>query len=180
MNQANVVGNIEFPNTSCFALWVAEISGQLSDGMWENTAPMDHWKFWCHLEPKVGGCRVVLNANRFVPYRQKTGYNIAALYEYVGDRMVAYGRMGRALQSLGINEPGRETIEGGEYLAPLANMQEFEKALDAGNGVSDYVRSKLANVDREHAAAFFATRYEMKDLRKDVALIKAAMKTVKS
>lgn len=24
-----------------------ELDGQLSDGMWENTKPYDHWKPWC-------------------------------------------------------------------------------------------------------------------------------------
>ena len=28
------------------ALFEHEISGQLSDGAWENAYPLDHWKFW--------------------------------------------------------------------------------------------------------------------------------------
>lgn len=168
-------GTIEFPNVSCLGLWRAEITGQLSDGMWENTAPYDHWKFWSDLDSAVGGCRVVTEQ----AWRcKKTGYNIAGLYKYVGNRMVQFGRMGAACQTLGIFDPPRNFIEAGEHLSEMT-LEEFKQKKADGSWKHSWVAEKMKYVDDLTAETFYATKYTMKDLKKDVAFIKAAMWTVK-
>ena len=177
MKDRTPTGTLELPTVSAVALWKSEICGQLSDGAWENTMPLDHWHFWCRLDVKhvPSTARVVTE----VPWKcKKTGYNLATLYQYVGDRMLATGRMARALEACGVTEPTREQIEVGEYLEGIDSMVNLTKALDPANGVSEYRRSKLAEVDQAHAQAFFTSSYTMKDMRKDIASIKAAMKTV--
>lgn len=37
-------GKMVLPSASAAAIWEAEITGQLSDGMWENSTPHEHWK----------------------------------------------------------------------------------------------------------------------------------------
>lgn len=66
-------------------LWHNEISGQLSDGYWENTTPMEHWKAWCNAEVVVA--KEGQKAGRNFPVL-KAGYRLSALIEYVGSRMI--------------------------------------------------------------------------------------------
>jgi len=35
-------------NENQVALFENEIKGQISDGMWENASPANHWKVWCN------------------------------------------------------------------------------------------------------------------------------------
>ena len=174
------IGTIEFPTASARALWVCEILGQMSDGMWENTAPHDHWKFWHRLEPKVGCCKVTMYHGWWVPHRQKVAYNIAGLYPIVGDRMRANAQMGRALASLGVEAPTCEQLEAGEYLDELGNLEGYKRYIDAGMNIADSYRyPKVAAVPYEHLVKFYETLYGLKDLKQDVAYIKRAMKTAR-
>lgn len=44
---------IYFPNMASYLIYEFELSGQISDGKWENSRPYDHWKWVCHTEPKI-------------------------------------------------------------------------------------------------------------------------------
>lgn len=65
-------------------LFDQELSGQISDGMWENARPNDHWQPWCNAEVVVG-----TNVGRNF-YARKDNYNInsSELLSIVGDRML--------------------------------------------------------------------------------------------
>lgn len=65
-------------------LFDEEMSGQISDGMWENTRPYDHWEPWCDAEVVVGE-----NVGRNF-YARKDNYNLTNkdLLDIVGDRML--------------------------------------------------------------------------------------------
>lgn len=41
---------LAFPTHLMAVLFSAEISGQISDGHWENAVPHNHWKPWCDAE----------------------------------------------------------------------------------------------------------------------------------
>ena len=75
---------IAFENEVQVALWNEELVGQLSDGMWENSRPHDHWKPWCNAEVIIDATNVGRDF-----WAQKDSYNFHALIEYVGDRMLA-------------------------------------------------------------------------------------------
>lgn len=121
-------GTIFLPTNTAVALWTKEITGQLSDGMWENSRPHDHWQFWNRLEAKhQPGCvpHVVNNPGTGC-WCKKNAYNLAALVPIIGDRMLVIGQ---------------KALEGTAWpVSPIV--------------------------------------YSMKDLKADLALIKAAMKTV--
>jgi hypothetical protein len=88
-------GTIYLPTFTAVALWNKELTGQLSDGMWENANPAygpdAHWIFWCNLQAVCdpgGEPRVVTPC----AWRcKKTGYNFAALYPIIGERMLSIG-----------------------------------------------------------------------------------------
>lgn len=175
MNKAT--GTILLPTLSAVALFDHELQGQFSDGMWENSGPRDHWKFWCNLEVKKGPEPKVLTDR---PWEcRKVGYNIASLYEIVGDRMVRLGQMGRAAEKIGMEALSYDQAHAAEYLP--ATLEEFHKLRD---GVTkhqyDFAQKYIEAVTPELAEAFYATAYTMKDLRSDVKAIKAAMKTVRN
>lgn len=61
-----------------------EMQGQISDGMWENTRPYDHYKPWSNCEVKVDPNN--LGRNFYAP---KDNYNFASseLLKAVGERI---------------------------------------------------------------------------------------------
>jgi hypothetical protein len=158
------LGRIILPTMSALVIWNAEIRGQLSDGMWENAAPLSHWRFWCGLDSlcSEGIARVEV---RWMPPRQKTGYNLAALYPIVGDRMLKLGRIGRAVERMGINHVSSAVIR--ELADALAD--DAVQLFNASEG----------GLDPDLINACNAVEYTMRDLRKDVAGIKLAMRTIR-
>jgi hypothetical protein len=63
-----------------------ELDGQISDGMWENARPYDHWKVWCEARVVVDPTNVGRDF-----WAMKDNYNLTSrlLLEVVGDRMIA-------------------------------------------------------------------------------------------
>lgn len=163
----NTTGTIFLPTASALALWQHEITGQLSDGMWENTAPHDHWYFWCKLDVQCGREPKVETK---MPWScRKTGYNIASLYPIIGDRMIAIGRLAKAADSIGVH-----FFERFRYLA-----EKMPESMDAFLVSCSRDKELAHGVSLRLATAFYTTDYTMKHLRADVALIKQAMKSVK-
>jgi hypothetical protein len=68
-------------------LFDGELSGQISDGMWENSGPHGHWIPWCNAEIVVDPTNIGRDF-----YARKDNYNLNGklLMEYVGDRMVEH------------------------------------------------------------------------------------------
>jgi hypothetical protein len=84
-------GTIYLPTLSAVALWKEEITGQLSDGMWENARPHEHWRFWSDLEAVHSPDRCEVVTDR--PWAcTKASYKLTALVPIVGDRMLAVGQ----------------------------------------------------------------------------------------
>lgn len=174
---------ILFASVTQAALFEHELKGQLSDGLWENAAPHDHWKFWCALRVGIAPAgtepRVVTRHTWAI---KKKGYNFAALYEIIGDRLLAIGRMARATLTAGVPF---ETFSHGdmrgaaEYMPPTLGEWRDCKA-GRLPWKYDFVAGYMEHVTDELAQAFYRTRYEMRDLRADVSAIKRAMKNVTS
>lgn len=173
--------DIFFASVTQAALFEHELKGQLSDGMWENAAPNDHWKFWCDLRVRVAPpgteARVVTQHPWAV---KKKGYNFAALYPIIGDRLLAIGRMARA--TLVANVPFESFAHGdmrgaAEHMPPTLGEWRDCKA---GHLLwkHDFVAGYMEHVTDELAQAFYQVRYEMRDLRADVSAIKRTMKDI--
>lgn len=161
---------IEFYNKSLHTLWVHEIVGQLSDGMWENTYPNDHYKFWCNLEPRVGQCNQIFLVNHSRP--QKNNYGLTRLIDCVGDRM-------RAAVVMAEITDNHVAIGAAEYLLTAGSYSKFVDTLKAYN--NDFWNKLIDAITPEIAENFFAQieHYTVKDLRKDLQSISKLMKVVK-
>ena len=72
---------LHFKTTAAANLFASEITGQISDGAWENARPLDHWKFWCNAEVVVDG-KVGHEGNP-----AKTNYNLNSLKKYIKEEM---------------------------------------------------------------------------------------------
>jgi hypothetical protein len=165
---ANEAGTITFPNSSCVALWKYELLGQMSDGMWENSRPCEHWKFWSDLDVQIGAeCRVVCT-NSYAC--RKTAYNFAALYNIVGERMLAIGRMGKLTTD-------SKQVNVAAYMPPT--IEEFRASKASGKWRYDFCATYMECLSDELVKKFYATTYTMNDLKRDIATIKAVMLTVR-
>lgn len=174
MDTKNKLGTITFSTPSAFALWKHEILGQLSDGMWENSRPWEHWKLWHALEPVYvpnGRNEVVLNESerwRGGEYStQKTSYNIAGLRKYIEDRMLKIGRWGAA----------GNVIDAADYMPN--SLDEWRACKSSGKWQYDFVKDHMQEVTDKMAVAYYAASYTIKDLKRDIAIIKEAMKSLK-
>lgn len=165
------------------AIWHAEVQGQLSDGYWENTRPLTHWKFWCHTTAKVDPSsvpHVIVNKNAH-GYCYKKNYNIVGLMNikfddgtYVlRDRMLKYGRMAKAATALADCNVNFRTAE---YMP--ATFEEFRTSKTNGKWQYDFVAKYMENVSEELAAKFYESTYTVKELKRDLLEIKMAMKNV--
>lgn len=167
-------GIFSFDTLSRFALWKHELTGQLSDGMWENSKPYDHWKFWCGLQPKFAP-NSTLEITLPTDWRgrcKKTGYNFSSLYPIVGDRMVKLGRLATAMQSLGIHEFTYDHRYAAEHMPET--LEAFNNR-PAGNPRFPQVDCAVTDAI---AKAYYTTDYTLKHVKADVAAIKMAMKSL--
>ena len=66
-------------------LWVHELTGQLSDGRWENSKPNNHWRPWSDADVVVDPTNVGRDF-----YAQRDGYCFTEkdLLSIIGDRML--------------------------------------------------------------------------------------------
>jgi hypothetical protein len=165
MANKNQTGTMTLPSRTAVAVWNNELCGQISDGMWENSGPRDHWKFWCDLDVVFGDTAGIVKTSGMC---RKTSYNFAGLYDIVGDRMLAYGRMAKA---------GAELVSqfsAASYMPET--LEEFRECKLSGKWQYDFVATYMTYVTDELAVAFYASEYTMKDLRADIKLIKTTMK----
>jgi len=172
-------GTIILHNHSAQALWDHELIGQLSDGMWENTRPHDHWQFWRGLQSTVQyGIARVVPKQPFYGRFPKTNYNFARLWGKdvgLGHRMVNLGRMGHATY-ISQYEMTYDLARASKYM-PAGGWEEF--MLHKDDAVARYVVGPLrSKVTDELACAYYNCRYTDKDMKLDVNRIKEAMQTV--
>lgn len=162
------------PSKTAVALWVCELSGQISDGMWENASPLDHWRFWTSVdvrfgpEPALDTCGVAV---------RKNAYNFAGLFADVGDRMQAYAKMAKA----GADPKNYLQCSAGEYMpATLAQWRQCKESQvwpgKSTSGHCEWIKDRMDLVDDDLAQKFYQTSYTLKDMRADIKLIKKTMK----
>ena len=168
-NDVTEKNTIYLPTASAVALWDWELVGQFSDGMWENTQPYDHWRAWANVDVKLGNPRVNTNNYRV----QKRNYGLSQLKKYVGDRMLAYGKFGKAVGNdiLLLLKDGLRTIIEDLPTEPIT-LNQLKKQI-AGTWKKNYVR--FDHLTNEHLEKFYSITYTEKELNQDLKNIKAAM-----
>ena len=147
---------ITLANATQVALYKGELIGQMSDGMWENSSPRDHWRPMAHATVVVGHPGM-----DFSPART---YGFNRLLSYVGDRMLFLAKATKAYPNVEWGESG------------LAHAVEYMDGKTAEDFKEDwqkkYVEQLLAATGETDINQFLAKvngqTYSMKDLRKDV------------
>jgi hypothetical protein len=182
---AGTIGEIRFSTKSQAALYNCELTGQFSDGAWENSGPRDHWKFWGDLEGVHKTPTGIFIYPGKYGRKVKDGYNLTSLLQYVGGRMVTIGR----LSLMGYDDTfcrecdGLMDIGGDENWAakPMEKQREMlDRSLkhyeEMANKNSYWAKtySKMKEIDTDR---FLSIRYGIPELKKDLAAIKDVMKT---
>ena len=83
---------LAFRNPVQLAVWKHELTGQLSDGRWENTRPANHWHPWCFATAVVDPEN--LGRDFWAP-RESYGFTSTDLLEIIGERMIMYAKLAR-------------------------------------------------------------------------------------
>jgi hypothetical protein len=158
---------ITLQNSVQSLLWVGELSGQVSDGFWENSKPYDHYK-------AVSGARVNVDpdAEPSINFYLRRRYNFAntTLFKYVGARMQMSVLVLKTFPTLSLE--AIRCFDNGSYMWGNAH---YEKTLAefASIGIHSYddLQRTIKNLD--------STLYTIKDLKKDLKVITNAFNNFK-
>jgi hypothetical protein len=91
---------IAFRTREQAVLFMCELSGQISDGNWENASPHDHWMPMCDAVIAVDPNSPSIN------FRPRRSYNFSdpELLEVVGDRIIWYVKCAKFFPKLTLSE----------------------------------------------------------------------------
>lgn len=144
-----------------------EFCGQISDGMWENTQPYDHWEVWCDAHVEVDPDNIGRNF-----YAKKDNYalNSKQLLDVVGDRVLFGLNLLAQLPILADMESGRLPESAYDYRHAVANREGFwgrYVAMWELAGITPEVIEKASNNE-------FVTKKQMME---EIRGLRQAMKT---
>jgi len=185
-------GTFFLARASQVALWEHELTGQISDGMWENSGPSEHYAFWCRLKPVLApaGARVgVETPCEWLCTRDRYGFTSLYTVEWpagvfcIRDRMVKLGRLALACELDG-HECGYEQRLAAEELPETWQAYLSLRADEAervGSAKEQEERTRLLNaVPKDLARTYYehlaCKAYGLKQMKADVKAIKEAMK----
>lgn len=159
---------VAFKNVSQAAVWYNELLGQISDGMWENTRPYDHWKAWNRADVIVDAANPGRDFHAF-----KDNYNINSrmLLEIVDERMLFYARLALV--------PGVEFKVLREYERFLASDGTIKTILNEGKYYDDLREKMIALPLDKWGMELAQVKYTRKDLLKDLKEMKTIIKTMR-
>jgi len=174
-----------FPTARLLAIFKCEILGQISDGVWENTAPNDHYKFWHRLELGVSPTKTweFIKGTVYSYPTKRTGYNLTTLTDpnmvdlsarmrsYVVDAIFNLG-LGERIDSF-INDAEGRALTIDEY--NLLDSKGYGYLEEAFFMVSAYPGGPEEFLKKIN---YGMSIYSRKDLIKDLREIKREMKAV--
>lgn len=160
-------------NRAQAAIYEFEMKGQMSDGRWENSRPMGHWR--TPNEARVVVRPALIGRDFYVD----RGYNFGEkeLFEAVGERMTRYAKVALAFPAISI-----EALE--------AYRWDFDTNLCEQRGVysADYQKRKDAQIvellalvgvrsAEEFESAVAAVAYTEKNCRRDASRLTKCFRT---
>jgi len=170
---SKTAAEIRFPKKQQVWLWYANISGQISDGMWENSAPRDHWKAFHNVSVKEGP------AGMEGVHPRRT-YGFVNLMQYVGDEMLwiakaaiafpeAPATAARAFDALDSYTLNRLEAKSEDYL------NNYVLDIKAATGIEN-----LAEIKEKIEAVPYTPAMLRKDLREMQNIVNAPLKQFKA
>lgn len=163
------------------ALLDLELTGQISDGHWENAKPFDHWMPWCHLDT------IVDPSNTGIDFWPKRSYDFAAydLLKVVRTRMILYVRLARhfGIELAKDLEKCFETID--ENCNAMPSIELLKECPDYAEEITKQIfetrRKELEDIAafpiKSSSTAPFSYVYTLKMLNKDLAALSRIAKT---
>lgn len=152
------------------AAWL-ELDGQISDGMWENARPNDHYLPWCRARVVVSPANPGRNF-----YARKDNYDFASreLLDVVGLRMLATVRIARAL--------GLKAAECLEHVAECDGTIDWTREWHMGavNAAAEVLGINSIEVRNRVDAAIADQSYGMADLKRDLADLKKIVRVFRA
>ena len=133
-------------NMSQACIFEMEVSGQISDGKWENSRPYDHWKWVCHTQLGIS------DKNYYTGWPHQKRYGIKNLYnefmKYVKEgefpwpnRMIYYGRFGTILDPKYINQ-----LDGlRSFIEEIGFHEDINTLEDLKNKMQEYLKKYWQN-----------------------------------
>ena len=163
--QKEILGTLVFSNPVLTILWRGELAGQISDGMWENSRPYNHWQFWHQRDVRNGLENKLTLASYARP--RKTNYAFTKLLPIIGDRMLNLGRMAKAFSFLTYAQ-----------MRAAEHMPETFEQWISKNWLAepDFIKNYMLSITAEMAQTYYNTTYTMKELRADLKTISNTMK----
>jgi len=157
-------GFLNVDNMEQKIIFFTEMQGQLSDGMWENMEPDNHWRPWCslkwddvHIDPDNLG----VGGNLQNAPKRDYSFNSRELLEIVGDRVRfkvnLWKNLGELILAVYKNDHWLIPDDG---LLPTGDLDDYytKKRADLlSQGLTESVMQDALNYGS----------YSMKDLRKD-------------
>lgn len=163
---------IAFRTLSQKILFVTELVGQISDGMWENSRPRDHYKNPCSAHVIVDPITPGLS---FFPAR-RYDFASAQLLEIVGARMLNAVKLYTAFPYLPFDDHHTLSFEGtasqfvDEVWAGLSKSDQYY--VDRSMKIIDLFKATMIEDLKACMAAVDRVQYTMADMKKDLREMK--------
>jgi len=168
MNTYGSTNKLNVANLEQKIIFCCEMVGQISDGWWENTRPMDHWRPIC----QIGNWNNVdidpLNTGFTFRFIGKNNYNFAdpELLKIVGPRMIF-----KIKSALMYPEVVLPILESGNHWLIPSSLKCLEGILNSNDPYYVSEASKLRNYGLTTGMLMNVANnedlYTMKDLRRD-------------
>jgi hypothetical protein len=153
-------------------LWKHEITGQLSDGHWENTRPYDHWREWCNAQVT---CDVDKVGRNFWVRKDNYVLNSKALLDVVGQRMLNYVNLYYGLARMDYTRDWKQLLADCDKIIPLMGLdgELKEPGPNLKGEYWDNIRAELEKLDvygiqKSMEGSFFTRKnliWQLKDMR---------------
>lgn len=173
-NKSNPNNRLTVANNNQKIIFLCEMQGQISDGNWENSRPMNHWVDWCNLDEKT----VLVGESIGRNFRtQKTAYafNNKELLDIVGQRIIT------KINLVNSGVLPEDVLFADHWLIPdnASDFEWIEREANLGNKYSSEKFAKLTalGIDLGILQEAEVGPYTMKDLRKDCKGLSLALKT---
>jgi len=163
-NESENKGTIYFRNFTQKCLWDNELSGQVSDGHWENSRN-SNWEFWCSLNTAVDEANPRVEAR--TSGKVEFGLANSMLLDIVGDRMLAMAKMSKVTTD-------ENVVKAAEYLEGINSEEELENALKTA---SPYYQEKYKLIPDSDFKKMLTVPYTKANMISDLKDMSAIMKT---
>ena len=172
-------------NMSQACLFEMEVSGQISDGKWENSRPYNHWEWICNTEMVISDENSYSGAFHNKRYGIKNLFNEFMKYveksEYAWPmRMYYYAKFGTILDPKYINN-----LDGmRSFIELIGENEEINTLEDLKEKTPEYLKKYfLPEYDEvfstENIQKFRNSEYSIKDMKKDLAFLHLSVNTYK-